>query len=89
MTRLSTATTDAEGRYAVRDLPAGAVEIRVVPVREAPSNLHAPLGVVRLKTEPTRIENANIIISNPSLIEYVAPTVTGAGQPGGGGFRRQ
>ena len=85
----STATTDAEGRYALRDLPAGAVEIRVVPVRDVPSNLHAPLGVVRLKTEPTRIENANIIISNPDLMEYLAPTVTGAGQPGGGGSRRQ
>ena len=28
----STATTDAEGRYALRDLPVGAIEIRVVPV---------------------------------------------------------
>jgi len=80
-----TATTDAEGRYALRDLPAGAVEIRVIPIREVPSNLHAPLGVVRLKTEPTRIENANIVISNPNLVEYLAPpAVSGAGGDGGG-----
>ena len=65
------------------------VEIRVVPIREVPPNLHAPLGVVRLKTEPTRIENANIIISNPNLMEYLAPTVTGAGHAVGGGSRRQ
>jgi hypothetical protein len=82
------ATTDSEGRYALRDLPAGAVEIRVVPVREVPQNLHAPLGVVHLKTEPTRIENANIIISNPNLMDYLTAAPTGSAQ-GGNGRRRQ
>jgi len=77
----ATAVTDAQGRYSLRDLPAGAIEIRVVPVREVPQNMRAPLGVVRLKTEPTRIENANIIISNPALMDYLttqAPPSSGA-----------
>lgn len=82
------ATTDAEGRYSLRDLPAGPLEIRVVPTRDVPQNLHAPAGIVRLKTEPTRIENANIIISNPNLMEYLAPTPL-SGAAHSGGSRRQ
>jgi hypothetical protein len=75
----ATATTDAEGRYALRDLPAGPVEIRVVPVRDVPDRLHAPVGIVRLRPEPTQVDNANVIISNPELMEYL--TASYAVQP--------
>ncbi len=63
--------TDSEGRYTLRDLPAGLVEIRVVPTRNVPQALHVPFGTVRLGIAPTRIENANIVITNATLVAYV------------------
>jgi hypothetical protein len=73
-----TATTDAQGRYALRELPAGLVELRVVAVRDVPQQLQVPRGVVRLSTEPMQLENANIVIANADLIDYVTAARTNA-----------
>lgn len=76
----ASAKTDSEGRFILRDLPAGLVQIRVIPAREVPGSVRVPSGTVRLGTGPTRIENANIVITNPALIDYIAPVQT-ASQP--------
>ncbi len=65
--------TDEEGRFLLRDLPAGELVIAVVPVRELPDDLRPPAGKVRMPMEPIQIENATIIIDNPRLVEYLTP----------------
>ena len=67
-----TSVTDQDGRFALRGLPAGDVSIRVIPIRDMPQRLHAPFGIVKLSTAPTQIDSANIIITNPELVDYVA-----------------
>jgi hypothetical protein len=52
-------------------MPAGAIEFRVMPVRPVPERLRLPFGVLRMKMDPARVENANVIITNPELIEYM------------------
>jgi hypothetical protein len=71
------ATTDAQGRYALRDLPAGLVEIRVLAARDLPAHLNAPRGVVRLTVEPMHLDNATIVVTNPGLLEYLMAPAAG------------
>jgi hypothetical protein len=67
------AVTDEEGRFVLRDLPAGDTEVRIVPARALPSDLRAPAGLVRIPKDPVRIENAVITVGNSRLIEYLVP----------------
>jgi hypothetical protein len=68
-----TAVTDDEGRFVIRDLPAGDLQVHLVPTRTLPSDLRAPSGSVRMPKEPLQIDNAVIAIENPRLVEYVVP----------------
>ncbi len=72
------AVTDDEGRFVVRDLPAGPIDVRLVPARPLPADLLAPAGVVTLPKEPLQIDNAVITIGNPRLVEYLAPPAVDA-----------
>jgi SdrD B-like protein len=76
----ATSTTDADGHFTFRALPAGALEVRVMPVRPVPERLHLPFGVLRMKMDPARVENANVIITNRELIEYITSSLSGVSQ---------
>jgi hypothetical protein len=67
--------TDENGRFVLRDLPAGDLFVSVVPNKVTPPDLHVPVGRLRLPMVPTQIENATIIIDNPRLLEYLVEQV--------------
>jgi SdrD B-like domain len=64
-------TTDADGRFVLRDLPAGDFRVTLVPVRPVPEGLQVPAGMVRLPKSPTQVDNAVIVLSNPALLDYL------------------
>jgi hypothetical protein len=63
--------TDENGRFVLRDLPAGDLFVSVVPNGVPPPDVHVPVGRLRMPMEPTQVENATIIIDNPRLLEYL------------------
>jgi hypothetical protein len=65
--------SSADGSFVLRNLPAGDLTLRLVPVRPLPPGLSAPAGRMRLPHEPIQAENATIIISNPELLKYLLP----------------
>lgn len=67
----SIAITDEEGRFVLRDLPAGALAVNLEPIRPMPDDLPAPAGRVQLPTDPVHIRNASIVIDNPRLLDYL------------------
>ncbi|MBV8205326.1 MAG: hypothetical protein JO041_00920 [Acidobacteria bacterium] len=67
----STATTDAEGNFILRDLPAGELEVKVVPTSQLPPGMNAPTGKLKMPRDPVSIEGATIVISNPELVKYL------------------
>jgi hypothetical protein len=67
--------TDENGRFVLRDLPAGDLFVSVVPNGATPPDLHVPVGRLRLPMEPIQVENATIIIDNPRLLEYLVDRV--------------
>jgi hypothetical protein len=69
----ATAITDADGKFLLRDLPAGEFTLSVVPDHPLPANLKAPSGTVRLTKEPQQIHGATIVISSPELAQYLVP----------------
>jgi hypothetical protein len=68
-------TTDENGRFVLRDLPAGELFVGVVPTSPVPPDLRVPVGRLRMPFEPTRIENATIVIDNPRLLDYLVDRV--------------
>ena len=64
-------TTDAGGRFVLRDLPAGDFRVTLVPMRPVPEGLQVPAGMVRLPKSPTQVDNAVIVLSNPALLDYL------------------
>jgi SdrD B-like protein len=69
------AETDENGRFVLRDLPAGDLFISVVPNCVTPPDLHVPMGRLRMPMEPTQVENATIIIDNPRLLQYLVDRI--------------
>jgi SdrD B-like domain len=67
--------TDENGRFVLRDLPAGDVFVSVVPNSQVPPDVRIPAGRLRMPVEPTQIENATIVIDNPRLLEYLIDRV--------------
>jgi hypothetical protein len=74
----ATAVTDEEGRFVLRNLPAGEVTVSLVPIAGLPAGVAAPAGRLRMPTGPTQLENAMIVIDNPILIEYLVPAAVRA-----------
>jgi hypothetical protein len=65
------ATTDENGKFLLRDLPAGDLTVTVVPVKSVPEDMKIPSGQVRLPSDPIQVQGATIVISNPDLIPYL------------------
>jgi len=47
------------------------IPVTLVPIKPVPDGLQVPAGTVRLPKEPTQVDNAVIVISNPALLEYL------------------
>lgn len=81
----TTATTDKDGTFLLRNLPAGDLNVSIRPVRSAPDGINIPTGKVTLPAEPVQIQGATIVVTNAELLPYLtddmlkAPT-TGAQQ---------
>ena len=74
----ATATTDNEGKFLLRNLPAGELNVAVRPVKDAPSDIKIPSGKVKLPPEPVQIQGATIVITNEELLPYLTRDVPGA-----------
>lgn len=66
-----TATTDGEGRFVLRNLPAGNWVLEVVAATAVPPGVKLPSARVELPREPVQVEGAAIVISNPAILRYV------------------
>jgi hypothetical protein len=66
-------TTDADGSFIARDLPAGPLMLSTLPARQLPQDLAAPEGKITLSPEPMQVENVRIVISNAALLQYLLP----------------
>lgn len=73
VTGASAATTDAEGGFVLRHLPAGDIDVRIVPTSQLPPGMTAPSGRVHMPRDPLSVEGASIVISNPELLRYLVP----------------
>lgn len=67
----STTTSDKNGEFLLRHLPAGDLVITVVPVRALPPGMKVPSGPVHMPAEPIEVKGATIVISNPDLVPYL------------------
>ena len=67
----ATATTDSDGRFLLRNLPAGELSVTIKPVNPVPSGVTIPKGTVKLPPEPVQIQGATIVISNADLLPYI------------------
>jgi hypothetical protein len=67
------ATTDEQGRFVLRNLPAGHWVLETVAWSRAPEGVKMPSGPVDLPREPVQVQGASIVISNPGLLEYLVP----------------
>lgn len=65
------ATSDENGNFLLRDLPAGDLTITVVPAKPLPQDMKVPSGAVRMPADPIQVQGATIIISNPDLVPYL------------------
>ena len=63
-------TTDAAGRFVLRDLPAGDTVVTLRAVKPLSPGLVAPTGSLRLTKEPVQIQNAAIVVRSRDLLRY-------------------
>ncbi|HLY62627.1 MAG TPA: SdrD B-like domain-containing protein [Terriglobia bacterium] len=70
-------TTDSQGGFVLRNLPAGDLMWTIIPSSPLPPGLAAPRGRVRMPRDPIQVENATIVISNPELLKYLVPSPSG------------
>src|SRR5690349_4923857 len=57
----ATATTDADGKFLLRNLPAGELKVTVTPVKPIPAGMNIPSGAVNLPAEPVLVQGATIV----------------------------
>jgi rare lipoprotein A len=67
----SESTTDSAGRFMLRDLPAGDLEVTLRPRKPLPPTKIAPTGTMRLPKDAVQIEGAVIGIHRPELLQYL------------------
>lgn len=79
-----TATTDADGGFILRDLPAGEMVLTLVPTAPLPPGYDIPKGKIRMPRGPVQAGNTTIVISNPELLKFLLPTCTSSGTAAGG-----
>jgi len=63
--------TDANGNFILRDLPAGDLMIRLVPIKPLPEGMKVPSGTVHMPPDPVQVQDAAIVITNPELVPYL------------------
>jgi len=71
----STATTDKDGNFLLRNLPAGDLKVSIRPVRTVPNGINIPTGSVTLPPEPVQIQGATIVVTNTDLVPYLTDSV--------------
>jgi len=71
----STATTDKDGNFLLRNLPAGDLKVSIRPVRAVPEGINIPTGSVKLPAEPVQIQGATIVVTNTDLVPYLTDAV--------------
>lgn len=67
----STVTTDKDGTFLLRNLPAGDLKVSIRPVRAVPDGINIPTGSLKLPAEPVQIQGATIVVSNADLLPYL------------------
>lgn len=65
------ATSDENGDFLLRDLPAGDLTVSVVPVKPLPPDMNLPSGTVHMPPDPIQVQGATIIIGNPDLVPFL------------------
>jgi len=69
----TTVTTDQDGAFVLRNLPAGDVFFQILAARSVPEGVKLPAWRVRLPRDPVFIQGATITISNPEVIKCIVP----------------
>ena len=77
----STATTDKDGNFLLRNLPAGDLKVSIRPVRAVPDGINIPMGNVKLPAEPVQIQGATIVVTNTDLLPYLTDAVLPTSTP--------
>ncbi len=72
----ATATTDEQGNFLLRNLPAGNLVLQIVPRVPVPEGVKLPSGAIHLGPEPVQMDSVTITISNPELLQYLLPQPT-------------
>jgi hypothetical protein len=67
----STAISDENGNFLLRDLPAGELPVTIMPLKPMPPGMQVPSGMVRMPAEPIQVQGATIVISDPALVPYL------------------
>ncbi|MCU1309592.1 MAG: hypothetical protein JWO20_717 [Candidatus Angelobacter sp.] len=67
------ATTDNDGNFVLRNLPAGELTLSFVARKPLKEGVQLPSGKFKVTREPMQIQNAVIVISNPDLLQYLIP----------------
>lgn len=65
------AVSDENGNFLLRDLPAGDLNVTVVPAKPLPEGMQVPSGTVHMPADPIQVQGATIVISNPDLVPYL------------------
>jgi len=68
------ATTDADGNFVLRNLPAGELLLTMVPVAPVPAGAAIPSWRIQLPRDPIQVQGATITLSNPQLLQYLLPS---------------
>lgn len=72
-----TTTTDKDGNFLLRNLPAGILNVTIRAVKDVPQGINIPSGQVKLPAEPIQIQGATIVITNKDLLPYLTRSFPG------------
>jgi len=72
----TTVTTDQDGAFVLRNLPAGDVFFRILAAHPVPEGVKLPAWEVQLPRDPIFIQGATITISNPDVVKCIVPAAT-------------
>lgn len=67
----ATTTTDNDGNFLLRNLPAGDLKVTIRPVKDVPDGIEIPSGHVKMPPEPIQVQGATVVITNPELLPYL------------------
>ena len=73
----TTVTTDQDGAFLLRNLPAGDIYFQILPAHPIPEGVKMPAWKVRMPRDPVFIQGATVTISNPGVIKCIVPDMPG------------